>query len=347
VLDGLALNYHFAHSQPKRMLDYAAELFELGQRTGDAQSLLWARRARGSANLLLGRFEQARDEMQFVIETYRQIGSKAEDPRMARDPRVSTYTLFGICLTALGHFDSGEAMTLAGITHAEKGNGVVSLMLGLRRACVRGMMLRDTKGVLDLSRRLLALNAEHETFVGMRESIIFQGWARLQGNHNLDLFHRVQSAIDELYKHEHWVFLSFFITLIAEVVGDNGDHAAAATLLDRAAQLADQSAERWCEPEIIRLKARFSAKDAGEISTLLRASIAKAREQGAKLWELRAARDLATLLADQGKREAAGELLAPIYGWFSKELDTPDLVEVRTLLARVGDAAKPQIAIPL
>src|SRR5262249_3069019 len=33
VLDGLALNYHFAHSEPTKMLDYATELFELGQGT--------------------------------------------------------------------------------------------------------------------------------------------------------------------------------------------------------------------------------------------------------------------------------------------------------------------------
>ncbi|MBV9556435.1 MAG: AAA family ATPase, partial [Pseudolabrys sp.] len=107
VLDGLALNYHFTHSEPEKMLSYATELFELGNKTGDAQSLLWARRVRGSANLLLGRFEQARHEMQFVIDRYQQIGSKAGDTRMARDPRVSTHTLFGICLTALGCLNAG------------------------------------------------------------------------------------------------------------------------------------------------------------------------------------------------------------------------------------------------
>ena len=340
VFDGLVLNYHFTHSDSAKMLAYSQELLEVARRTDDALSLLWARRARGSANLLLGRFEQARAEMQFVIDTYRQIGSKAVDPRMARDPRVSTYTLFGICLTALGHFDSSEAMTLAGIKHAETGNHVVSLMLGLRRACVRGMMLRDTKGVLDLSRRLLTLNAEHETFVGMRECVIFQSWAQLRGNRDAELFNQAQGAIEQLHARKHWVLLPFFMTSIAEVVGANGDYVAAAALLDNAAQLVGQTGEEWCEPEIIRLKARFSAKDRGEASILLRASLAKAREQGAKLWELRAARDLAELLEGRGEREAAAELLAPIYGWFSEGLDAPDLVATRTLLAQLGGVAQ-------
>lgn len=340
VFDGLVLNYHFTHSDAAKMLAYSEELLEVGRRTDDALSLLWARRARGSANLLLGRFEQARAEMQFVIDTYREIGSKAEDPRMARDPRVSTYTLFGICLTALGYATAGAAMSREGLGYAERLNHVVSLNTGLRRGCVQRIMQRNAHDVVDLSARLLALNDEHETFVGTREGIIFHGWAHLQRSHDAALFDRVRSAIEELHDRQHWVFLPFFITSIAEVVGDNRDHAAAAALLDRAAHLVDRTGEQWCEPEIIRLKARFTPKDAGEKSALLGVSLAKAREQGAKLWELRAAHDLAELLDSQGEREAAGELLAPVYGWFSDGLDTPDLIAARTLLAQLGRIAR-------
>jgi hypothetical protein len=119
---------------------------------------------------------------------------------------------------------------------------------------------------------------------------------------------------------------------------------AAIALLDSAAELVRQTGEQWCEPEIIRLKARFGANGAGEASTLLRASLDKAREQGAKLWELRAARDLAELLDGEGQRAAAYELLAPVYGWFTEGLDTPDLVEARNLLAHLRDG---QISAPL
>ena len=54
VFDGLVLNYHFGHSEPMKMLGYAAEIFALGQRIGDAQLLLWARRSRSSANSAAG-----------------------------------------------------------------------------------------------------------------------------------------------------------------------------------------------------------------------------------------------------------------------------------------------------
>jgi hypothetical protein len=43
-----------------------------------------------------------------------------------------------------------------------------------------------------------------------------------------------------------------------------------------------------------------------------------ARQQGAKLWELRAATSLALLWRDQGKPAEARDLLAPVYDWFTE-----------------------------
>lgn len=50
------------------------------------------------------------------------------------------------------------------------------------------------------------------------------------------------------------------------------------------------------------------------------------------MWELRAAKGLARLWRDQGKRSEARDLLAPIYGWFAEGFDTPVLKEAKALL---------------
>ena len=47
---------------------------------------------------------------------------------------------------------------------------------------------------------------------------------------------------------------------------------------------------------------------------------------------LRAATKLARLWRDQGKRDEARELLAPVYGWFTEGFDTRDLKEAKSLL---------------
>jgi predicted ATPase len=61
-----------------------------------------------------------------------------------------------------------------------------------------------------------------------------------------------------------------------------------------------------------------------------------ARRQEAKALELRAAMSLAHLWQQQGRRDEARVLLAPVYGWFTEGFDTADLQEAKTLLKALG-----------
>jgi predicted ATPase len=54
--------------------------------------------------------------------------------------------------------------------------------------------------------------------------------------------------------------------------------------------------------------------------------------QGARLWELRAAASLARLRRDQGRHAEARDLLAPVYDWFTEGFGTADLREAKALL---------------
>ena len=65
---------------------------------------------------------------------------------------------------------------------------------------------------------------------------------------------------------------------------------------------------------------------------LYRKALSIAREQEAKLWELRATASLARLRRDQGRRAEGRDLLAPVYGWFTEGFDTQDLKEAKALL---------------
>ena len=69
-----------------------------------------------------------------------------------------------------------------------------------------------------------------------------------------------------------------------------------------------------------------------EAETCFRQALDIARRQQAKSLELRAAMSLGRLWQRQGKCEAARELLAPIYGWFTEGFDTADLQEAKGLL---------------
>jgi predicted ATPase len=72
--------------------------------------------------------------------------------------------------------------------------------------------------------------------------------------------------------------------------------------------------------------------DAAKAEAYFERALSIAREQQAKSWELRAAMSMARLWRDQGKRQQAHDLLAPVYGWFTEGFDTLDLKQAKALL---------------
>jgi predicted ATPase len=94
--------------------------------------------------------------------------------------------------------------------------------------------------------------------------------------------------------------------------------------------------ERWFEAEVNRLAGEIALRspepDAAKAASYIDHALAVARQQQAKSWELRAAMSMARLWRDQGKRDEARELLAPVYGWFTEGFDTRDLKEAKALL---------------
>jgi predicted ATPase len=97
--------------------------------------------------------------------------------------------------------------------------------------------------------------------------------------------------------------------------------------------------ETWCEAEIYRLAGEVALMspelDATKAEAYFEHALAVARAQHAKSWELRAAVDIARLWRDQGKRQQAHDLLAPVYGWFTEGFETLDLKEAKSLLEQL------------
>jgi predicted ATPase len=76
--------------------------------------------------------------------------------------------------------------------------------------------------------------------------------------------------------------------------------------------------------------------DAEKAQAYFERALIVARQQQARSWELRSAMSMARLWRDQGKRQEARELLAPVYGWFTEGFDTGDLKEAKALLGELA-----------
>jgi predicted ATPase len=94
--------------------------------------------------------------------------------------------------------------------------------------------------------------------------------------------------------------------------------------------------ENWCEAEVNRTAGEIAllapTPDTAKGEVYFNRALDVARQQQAKSWELRAAMSMARLWRDQGKRDEARQLLAPIYVWFTEGFDTLDLKEAKKML---------------
>jgi predicted ATPase len=104
--------------------------------------------------------------------------------------------------------------------------------------------------------------------------------------------------------------------------------------------LVETTGERWYEAELYRLRGELllqhAIAESEEAEACFQQALTIAHRQQAKSWELRAAMSLSRLWQQQGKRAAAHELLAPIYGWFTEGFDTADLQEAKALLEELS-----------
>jgi predicted ATPase len=107
-------------------------------------------------------------------------------------------------------------------------------------------------------------------------------------------------------------------------------------VLDEALTQVNQMEARYYEAELHRLRGALllqqSLDNQAEAEGCFRHALGIARHQQAKSFELRAATSLAQLWHQQGKRQKAHDLLAPVYGWFTEGFDTFDLQDAKALL---------------
>jgi predicted ATPase len=123
---------------------------------------------------------------------------------------------------------------------------------------------------------------------------------------------------------------------LAELYGQHGRAAEGLGLLDETFKRVETTGEIWALAEWYRTRGELvlALQEARpeEAERCFQRALDLARQQQARMWELRAAVSLSRLWQRQGKRPQARQLLARVCDWFTEGFDTPDLQAARTLL---------------
>src|SRR5262249_45045972 len=186
----------------------------------------------------------------------------------------------------------------------------------------------------DLLERTHSVRFVHQVMVRQVEGLAPLRSGQLQ--ESISSLRRALESWNEAGGHSRVPYLK---SALAEAIALQGDLAAALAIIDEVLEQIERPGwqERSHLAEVLRLKGwmLMRAGRGEEAEQPLRASIAWARQQQAKSWELRSSTTLAELLVARGERTAAGDLLAPVYDWFTEGFDTRDLKAARGLLENV------------
>jgi adenylate cyclase len=191
----------------------------------------------------------------------------------------------------------------------------------------------------------IAMSSEHGFPFWVGAGKCFHGRALMQEGHVHEAITQIHQGLGVLQVTGTEMALTYLMTMLAEAYGKNGQHAAGLSVLDKALTLVNAHGERFWEAEIYRLKGELLLQSGGAGRELrgftpltkaaeacFRQALDVARRQQARTLELRAAMSLGRLWQSQERCDAARQLLADIYGWFTEGFDTADLQDARALL---------------
>ena len=163
-----------------------------------------------------------------------------------------------------------------------------------------------------------------------------QGWLLALTGKAADAVQMITSGIAACRSTGATLFMPLHLSYLARAYAELGQFDDAWRCIGEAMTAVETTKESWCEAEIHRIAGEIALMspepDAAKAEAYFERALAVARQQQAKSWELRAAMSMARLWRDQGKRDEARELLAPVYGWFTEGFDTLDLKEAKALL---------------
>ena len=187
---------------------------------------------------------------------------------------------------------------------------------------------------------VVALADQKGSLIWKTFGMMNQGYVRALTGRTSDAIHIITAGIAAWQSTGSTVFAPSFLSYLASSYADIGQFDEALRCIDEAMAAIDTTKEKWWEAEVNRVAGEIVLKslapETAKAETYFEHALAIARKQQAKSLELRAAMSIARLRRDQGKRDEARDLLAPIYGWFTEGFDTLDLKEAKTLLDMLG-----------
>ena len=313
-----------------------AHFLTLAEKQRATVPLMIGHRLVANSLMLTGDIAEARTHYDRALALYNPIEHRGLATRFGQDVGVSARSFRSNGLWMLGYPEAALADTDEAVKNAREIGQAATLMFALQVTLITLLLCGNCAMANANVDELVALADDKGTLYWKAEGMLMRGCLFAKTGRASDAIETITSWLAMFRSTGATWLIPAYLAFLGLAHADAGSFDDARHCIGEAMTAVESTKERWCEAEVLRVAGEIALKspkpDAANAAMYFEGALAVARQQQAKSWELRAAMSMARLWRDQGKRDVARELVAPVYGWFTEGFDTRDLKEAKALL---------------
>jgi predicted ATPase len=319
--------------------ELAAQFLALAERRKAKVPLMIGHRLMGTSLLCTGDIVEGRAHYDQAIALYDPGAHRLLATRFGVDAAVSVLSWRPLALWLLGHPEAALTDANRAIKDAREIGNAATLMFALAYTVFTPTHCGNYAAASSQADELVALADEKGAPLWKAHGMMHQGCILALTGDASNAIQTMTSGIAAYRSTGSKAWVPWYLSYLARAYAELGQFDDAWRCIDEATTAAETTRETWSEADIHRTTGEIALMsrehDRAKADAYFERALALARAQQAKSWELRAAMSMARLWRDQGRRQQAHDLLAPVYGWFTEGFDTLDLKEAKALLEQL------------
>jgi len=323
-------------------LSLAKRFSDFAEKKADENDRLIGDRLTGTALHFLGDQRGARLHLERMLASYVAPLQRSHAVRFQFHQRVSARMTLARVLWLQGFPDQALSCAKANIDDAVAIDHTLSLCNALANAaCPLALLVGDLAAAEHYTTMLLSYTARDAFDIWRAFGSCFEGDLYVRRGNLAAGLQQLRAGIDELRRARFSQYLTTFLGRLAEGQAAAGDAMQATATINEAIRRNEDSEERWCTPELLRIKAAVVLQTETDGAVAMAEedfveSIRLAQSQGALAWELRTATSLARLWRDLGRIGEAYEIISAVHSRFREGHKTDDLRGANSLLGELS-----------
>jgi tetratricopeptide (TPR) repeat protein len=332
----LLLVFHQSRGHLSQARALAERLLGMAQQAGSLDLELMAHAMLGCSCVSAGRLREAQQHLERALSLYEPSKHVVLASLYGQDARSMSHGFLAQVKWLMGYPEQAEALMRSALAWAQEtkhtssiGLVYIYLFTLLQWRGERQTLLAEIEPAAEMMRR-------HGLPLHGMYLQLFRSWANREAEGVHQVLNFVRGAGLELGRPTYGYAL-------VQLEFDAGRYDAASGIADELINLGRGTGELLMTPELLRFKG-LCLRARGEreaAEACVRQAIDLAREQGARMWELKATSTLCELLRESGKAAEARERLSPLVQGLTEGSNAPEIAHARALLGELSQPPSP------